>query len=334
MNIKISSLALLSVAALTCFSSFAENGFYGEANVMASWKTNIDQQTGIATGFAGYKDNIKVKDIGVTYQLEGYYAASGDRFVNTNESDDISIRVASLVFDTDVGSFYVGKGYSGAYMNLYKRVDIHPFTNAEQYSMNQMLFKQGKYSDNIIAYISPWYKSSIGDFQVKMALVNPNSNDGANDDVLVGRLLYKVGKFNAAINLNRIDENFSGNPDNHHYNRYSFGADYTFDYLKVAYTGEYSDNSFSPTDLEGYSEQVHTVALLTNINDFQYGLSYQQRSSDLETRDEIGLVIGSVTYSYDKSLDFMAEYAAYTGSNDILAYSEDRSVTIGARYKF
>lgn len=333
MNNKISTITL-SVVALTCFSSFADNGFYGEANAMANWKTNLDQQSGIATGFVGYKDNVKVKEIGVTYQLEGYYAASGDRFVNTNENDDISIRVASLAFDTGVGSFYIGKGYSGAYMNLYKRVDIHPFTNSEQYSMNQMLFKQGKYSDNIIAYSTPWYNSLVGDFQAKIALVNPNSNDGANDDILVGRLLYKVGKFNAAINLNRVDENYSGNTDNHHYNRYSFGADYAFDYLKVAYTGEYSDNSFSSTDLEGFSEQVHTIAILTNINDFQYGLSYQKRSSDLETRDDIGLVIGSVVYAYDKSLDFMAEYAAYTGSNNVLAYSEDRSITVGARYKF
>ncbi|QSX32569.1 porin [Shewanella avicenniae] len=324
----------IGLIALSCTSAYAADGFYGEANVMASWKTGLDQQTGIATGYAGYKDGLKIKDIGVDYQLEGYYAASGDRFVNTTESDEFSIRVASLVFKTDLGALYVGKGYSGAYMNLYKRVDIHPFTNTEQYSMNRMLFKQGKYSDNIIAYISPWYNSSLGDFQAKVALVNPHCRDHANDDVLVGRLLYKNGKFNAAINLNRIDENFSGNPNNHTYNRYSVGVDYSFDHITIAYTGEFSKSAFYGVTTEGYDEQVHTVAVTTTVDDFKYGVSYQLRNSDYEINDDIGLAIGSITYAYDKSLDFMIEYATYTGSNEYLDYAEDHSFTVGARFKF
>lgn len=332
---KISNLLKGSIV-LCCFNAYADNGFYGEANVLANWKTNLDQQAGIATGFLGYKDNLKIKDIGLAYQVEGYYAASGDRedFANSNESDDIALRVASLVFSTDIGSFYVGKGYSGAYMNLYKRVDIHPFSNSEQYTMNKMLFKQGKYSDNIVAYITPWYETSIGKFQIKTALVNPKSENGADDDVLVGRLLYSIGKFNAEVNLNRIDEKYGPNPDGHHYNRYSAGADYTVGNVKLAYTGEFSENAFSGTDPEGYSEQVHTVAMTLKADDILYGISYQLRNSDLESSDDIGLVIGSVTYSYAKELDFMVEYSAYTGSNDYLSYSEDKSFTIGARYKF
>ncbi|QYK00463.1 porin [Shewanella psychrotolerans] len=334
---KLSKL-VVGIAAFSCFSVFADNGFYGEANVMANWKDNLDQQTGIATGFAGYKDKVKVKDIDVSYQLEGYYAASGDRFIATNESDEFALRVASLIFSTDYGSFYVGKGYSGAYLNLYKRVDIHPFSNSEQYTMNKMLFRQGKYSDSIIAYVTPWYDSAMGKFQAKMALVNPNSNDGANDDVLVGRILYSAGKFNAVINLNRIDEKFSGNADNHHYNRYSFGADYTFNNLTLAYTGEYSENAFSATSIEGYSEQVHSVAISIKQDDFKYGLSYQLVNSELASRDDLGLVIGSVTYSYTKELDFMVEYAKYTGDNDFFVGGntnpEDDSFTIGARFNF
>ncbi|WOT06343.1 hypothetical protein [Shewanella youngdeokensis] len=328
------SRVLASIAVLSCFNVCADSGFYGEANVMANWKSDLDHQTGIATGFAGYKDSLKIKDIGVAYQLEGYYAASGDRFVNLNDSDEFSISVASLAFNTDVGTFYVGKGYSGAYLNLYKRVDIHPFSNSEAYSMNEMLYKQGKYAENILAYFTPWYNSSVGDFQAKFALVNPNCNDGSNDEILVGRLLYSVGNFNAAINLNRIDESYSGDMNKHHYNRYSVGGDYSFEYFKIAYTGEFSENAFYAADLDGYSEQVHTVALLANVNDFKYGISYQLRDSDLEARDDVGLVIGSVTYSYAEELDFMVEYANYTGDNDSFEYNKEHSFTMGARYRF
>ncbi|KFZ36999.1 hypothetical protein HR45_13215 [Shewanella mangrovi] len=330
------------IAGILAFSSvnvFAVG--YGQVNLMSNWKTGMDQQNGIATGFAGIKDNLQVKDLGLSYQLEGQFAASGDRFDDAGiKNDEIELRIAAIKLTTkSYGAIYMGRGMSGTYRNLYSRTDIHPFTNVEKFSMNKILFQQGKYSNNVLAYASPKFKSSVGNFQFKLSSVNPQCEGGANDDALGARLLYSTTNFNAEINYTRKDPSLGGDDRKHHNNQWAIGADYTIGYVTLGYTGEFAQNSFYydtsiENYLEGYDEQTHSVSILTKVDDMKYGLSFQLRNSDNVTRDDIGLLIGSVVYSYSKELDFAIEYANYTGSNDYLDYADSHSFTAGLTFRF
>ncbi|MGX9460827.1 porin [Shewanella sp. A14] len=333
-NFRLKKAFIVSTVILFCGSVHATDGIYGSASVASMWKTGLDNQSGIATGHIGFIDSIKTENYSVTYNLESFYAESGNRFVGVSDGDNFQINKAYVLVRSDFGGLLLGKGYSGAYMDQYNRTDIHPFTNGEKYSANKQLWAQGKYSDNIAAYITPQIKTRAGNIGFKFAYVSHDAQNDANDDVLVARILYSKDNFSASFNYNRIDENLSGNEGNHHYNRYAAGADYSIDGWKFATTVEVSKNAFHPTSVNGYDENVYGFAVSKNIDKISFGVSYQLRNSDLEKKDDIGLAIASAQYQLDEKLALAIETAYYTGGNEFESFAEDETFTVGAIYKF
>ncbi|TKB51174.1 hypothetical protein FCL40_01050 [Ferrimonas sediminicola] len=273
----------------------------------------------------GGKGKYAVKDITTYYTLSAQYS---DNF------DDIEVRNASLYFSTKYGGFYVGKGASGSYANVYARTDIHANNNNDPSGKNRMLYEQGMYTDNTFCYVSPKWATESGTWQMKAAIVTYNEVNEASDDALMGRLLYSKGGFNAVLNYLRFDENAGPEGTEKAYNRFAAGADYTIENLTLAATVEITDNSFNG------AENTYAGAVVYSMNEVDFGVSYQHKTFETDL-DDLGLVIASLKYHYGEQLTFYVEAAEYTEdtadyanfSGNRFANSDD-NFAVGAIFKF
>ncbi|MCT8988332.1 hypothetical protein [Shewanella phaeophyticola] len=194
------SLSVVMVSTVFAAESPASLDVYGDFQGQGIW------QSGASSTFnaeakqvnLGAKGVYKVDEITTYYNLSAQYS---DNF------DDIEVRNASLYFNTEYGGIYVGKGSSGSYANVYGRIDIHANNNNDPSGKNKMLYEQGKYTDNVLFYVSPEWSTNLGKWQFKGGIVTYNEASESSDDALVARLLYSHDNFNAVLNYQRFDEN-------------------------------------------------------------------------------------------------------------------------------
>lgn len=321
------SLSVVMVSTVFAAESPASLDVYGDFQGQGIW------QSGASSTFnaeakqvnLGAKGVYKVDEITTYYNLSAQYS---DNF------DDIEVRNASLYFNTEYGGIYVGKGPSGSYANVYGRIDIHANNNNDPSGKNKMLYEQGKYTDNVLFYVSPEWSTNLGKWQFKGGIVTYNEASESSDDALVARLLYSHDNFNAVLNYQRFDENVGPEGTDQVYNRFSFGADYSIGNLKLAATTEVTDNSFNG------AENTYIGAAIYSRGKVEFSVSYQHKTFESDF-DDLGLIIASVKYHYGKQLTLYIEAADYTEETiDYVEFSDNRfaesddNVAIGGIFKF
>lgn len=320
-----------SLAFLLIPSAFAndlpEFSVYGDAQSQGIWQSGAKSTFNAEAKSVnlGGKGKYQVEDITTYFDVSAQYS---DNF------DDIQVRNASLYFSTEYGGLYVGKGASGSYANVYGRTDIHANNTNDPSGKNRMLYEQGMYTDNTICYISPKWSTATGIWQVKVGVVTYDETNESSDDVILSRLLYSNGQFNAVMNYLRFDEKTNAGENGEVYNRFSFGADYTTGNLTIAGTVEVNDNSSSGAD------NTYVGALVYKVNKLDFGVSYQHKTFDIDL-DDLGLLIASVKYHYGEQLTFYAEAAEYTENTaDYASFANNRysesndNFSVGAIFKF
>ncbi|QIZ77656.1 porin [Ferrimonas lipolytica] len=334
-----SFIGLAVVSALVSTSVMAEaepfkTSAYGDVQVQALWQTDKDFETEVALANLGVKGVYKYDGLTAKFDLGGQYSDND----NSGDADDFEILKANILLANKYGAIFAGDGVSGSYSNIYQRIDIHESNNNEAYN-SAMLYEQPKYSENIFCLISKKYDVGFGKLQAKTAIVTPKDNNGSDDDVLMGRILFFSDSFNATFNALRIDEKY-GNADDT-YMRYALGADYSIDNLTLAAVAEVTDESFNG------AENTYIGAATYRMDKFEFGVSYQHKTFEekigVEDIDSVGLAIASVKYHHSKYLTLYTEVAEYgedmtkafadTNFAGKFANSED-NVSIGVKVRF
>lgn len=319
------SCLIASATPLTVLADSYNNNFYGEAQGQTTWQTGKDLQTEAQQLKAGLSGLYKTDDLKVKYDAEVQYS---DNFSDRGY-DDIEVMIARTIFLTNYGAVVVGKGYSGVYSEIYKRVDIHQSNNGEIASSNNMLWDQVTYTDNIFAYATPKFDFASGKIKFVAAIVSLKNDNGSDGDVLSARIVYNSKSFNASTGYVRVDKSYPAVDQEDDYERYSFGADYKFGNATIAGLVEMNENAFSK------KENTYVGAVKYNLDAFELAVSYQHKTYTDEWKDDTqALLIGGVSYHYSEALSFFVEASFYDEApatyGDTL--SED-SVNIGFNFK-
>ncbi|MCG9695372.1 hypothetical protein [Shewanella sp. Isolate11] len=302
--------ALMAVPFISHATSF-EPQFYadGQGQLISQSEKDFQAETQLVRlGSYGFytADDFKVK-----YELEAQYS---DNFSQRGQ-DDIQVTLGRAILITDYGSLVLGRSYSGIYTDMYQRVDIHPSNNGELASSNNMLWEQATYGTNVFAYGTPRFDVGSGKLRFVTSITTPKEDNGADNDVTTGRIVYTSKPFNLSAGLVIVDKEMAPGSANaaENYNRYSIGADTQFGNLTVAALAELTDNAFSVKNgFQSAAKNTYVGAIKYQFDKLTFGASYQHKTYEGNWEDESqSLIIASINYKYSDAVSFFVEGALY-----------------------
>ncbi|MBW3517189.1 hypothetical protein KO537_21100 [Shewanella sp. NKUCC01_JLK] len=329
---KIALSFILLITPLISDASTFEPKFYAEGQGELISQSDKDFQAKtqlIRLGSYGFytASNFKVK-----YEVQAQFS---DNF-RQRDLDEIEVTHGRIILSSDYGSFVLGRSYSGIYDDIYRRVDIHPSNNGELASSNNMLWEQATYAKNVFAYGTPRLDLGSGTLRLITSITTPNENNGVDNDVTTGRIVYTSELLNLSAGITVIDKEMA--PEKayatENYSRYSFGADTKLENLTIAILAELTDNPFYVKNgFQSAANKTYVGALKYQLNDIKFGASYQYKTYEGNWGGESqSLIVGSINYKYSDALSFFIEGALYNEKpinyND--NYSGD-SLSVGFR---
>lgn len=324
-------LALSCLLASTVTPVFAttdggfENRFYGEGQGQVVWQSGNDFQTEAQLARAGAVGMYATEDFKLKYEVEAQYS---NNFKHRG-LDDVEVNIARALLISKYGVFVIGNGYSGVYGEVYKRVDIHQSNNGELSSRNNMLWEQGTYATNILAYATPKLDLGFGKLKFVASIVTPKIDNGTNDDIVTARAVFNSKTFNTSVGYVKVNKDFPTTGKDEDYERFSFGADYQWGKLIFAGLVEMTEHAFNK------AEDTYVGAITYSMGKFDFGLSHQYKTYKDEWEDDTqSLSIASVNYHYSDTVSFFIEGAYYDTEPSMFDdnYCEN-SVNIGLNFK-
>ncbi|MFI3276046.1 porin [Vibrio sp.] len=274
--------------------------FYGQIQAQAAWHDYADYTTDIARAELGVKGNVPTNLIVAHYTLEAEYSES---LTDVSQDNDLIVREANIVLMTkEYGGAFIGTGTTGAWKDLYSKVDIFDSNNMERHSDN-LLFGGKRYASNQLALITPKFNH----FQFKAAISTPLEYNETDSDILGFRGLYNRNNFSFAINqaltakemLNGATKDSS---------RTLVSASYLWDEWYIGAVAEFDYNA--PFG----RRNVYALSTRYTLNDTKFSLGYQY-ADWFDYQDNESLVIANVNHPLNNHFTIYSE-AAFYGDSD------------------
>ncbi|EEZ00465.1 hypothetical protein VOA_000523 [Vibrio sp. RC586] len=305
MKIKavVTFLAVTAIAPTYAQLTEIRPDFYGSIQGLVSWEDNQDKQTRIQEAILGLQGFIPSEHVRVRYKLAAEYS---DNNPNLKENNEIIISESNvLLMSQSFGALYIGNGTTGAWQDLYSKVDIFDSNNISRAGGNGTLFRQDKYGKNIVAYASPVFHN----FSLKVAAMSPKAENGSDVDVLGLRALYNTSNFSLVFNRAEMDQKFMPSG----YTRWALSSGYRFNDAYFGALVEYNEK-----DPQGDS-WVYALSGQYQHHSVKYRLGVQAKQYDAHVmKEDETLLLANISYALHPNASLYGEVAEYfeDSSND------------------
>ncbi|MBV7300207.1 porin [Enterovibrio paralichthyis] len=291
-----------TLASLFPFTSLASTvslplpEMYGSIQAQASWHENADYTTDIAQAQFGVVGMVKADTTSVRYRLEAEYSES---IAETEDDNDGMISEANLaVMNPLFGGAFIGTGTTGAWNDLYSKVDIFNSNNMERHSSN-LLFGAKHYANNQLGLMTPFY----GPFQFKAAVVSGDEYNGSDIDTLGFRAIYKQDIFSVVLNHSFTSKEMlnSAKEDGQ---RTIVATSYNLGNLYLAALAEFD------YDMPFDARNVYGVSAKYSQHNTTYSLGYQY--ADWKgSRENEALYLANVRHDFNPNIAVFVEGALF-----------------------
>lgn len=253
-----------------------------------------------------------------------------------DNAQDIYVSQANLWFvNKKYGKLVLGNGYKGAYVHMFKPVDIFDANNQHRSSGSTLFVNQSQLGTNTLSYTTPTF---LGGFTATAGVVSAFDENDKEADNFALRLMYNAENY--SIKFQRSDANGndsdamkpgdSNTPNDpggdHEFERYIGMAEYHNDTFAIAATYEFASDHFMFGDghLYGVAGTYHVTDALT------FKLGYQNSKFDNQVGKWLddSLYLANVSFDLSKNLRVYAEYADFSEN------TQDDNVALGAVFKF
>ncbi|MGR5206815.1 porin [Vibrio sp. PNB23_22_7] len=269
---------------------------YGTIRAQAAWHDNYDYKSEIYQAEVGVIGMLSAPQMQVRYHLEAEYSESLPELAKDN---DLMVREASVTLLTkNYGSMHIGSGTSGAWKDLYSKVDIFESNNMERHSDN-LLFTAKRYGNAQLALATP----KFGNFQLKAAVMSPNEHNGSDVDVLGVRVTYQKDALSLAVNHSIIDKAMPQNSTQDSY-RTAAAASYQWGALYLGALAEFDyDTPTGDRNAYGISSRYQW-----DQTSFSFGYQFADWQSE---RHNESLFLANVTHKLTPNIALYTEAALY-----------------------
>lgn len=301
--------------------AFQKIDVYGSVNGNIIKKREFDHQSQIqlaALGMTGMHET----DYGKAFvTLESQWADD-----QKQQGEDLYLAQANIIFKTNgYGKIVLGNGYKGAYLNLFKPVDIFDVNNQHRSSGSTLFVNQSQLGTNTVSYTTP---AVLGGLTLSAGVISAFDDNDTEADNFALRLKYKARNFSLA--LQRSDANANDWEDSSgedvEFERYIGMAEYHSDTFAIAATYELAKDhkTYGEGRMWGSSATYHATDALS------FKLGYQNSDYDTEGGKwyNDSLYLANVSYSISDHMRVYVEAAEFREN------SQPDNVAIGTEFKF
>lgn len=301
---------------------FKKLDFFGSVKGNVIKEANHDHQTQIQLAEVGMR-GVHETDYGNLFvTLAAEYA---DNETQDND-EDIYLSQANLIFKShDYGTLVLGDGYKGAYLHLFKPVDIFDTNNQHRSSGSTLFVNQGVIGTNTLSYTTPKF---LGKLTATAAVVSAFDDNDTEADNFALRLAY-VEK-NYSIKVQRSDANahdgVDANGKDLDFERYIGMAEYHNDTFAIAATYEFAKDHHKYGDgrMYGTSGTYHATDSLT----FKLGYQHSEFDTEIGKWQDDSLYLANVSFDITNNFRVYAEYADFADD------TQDDNVSLGTVFNF